>query len=126
MNDCLEHIAFPEKTLCALIPKLCDGGVFLISVPNVRQFYNLWHVVVDADWKYQQSGILDRTHLRFYTMRSLRRFLVDELGFELEYLRGITPIVSRGQRLLSLVTFGKMADTRYTQIAAIARPTRGR
>ncbi len=46
------------------------------SVPNVRYFKNLFDLLVLRDWDYKDSGVLDRTHLRYFTLKSLRRSLV--------------------------------------------------
>ncbi len=119
-TDSLEHMADPAVVLKALAPALAPGGVFVISVPNVRYLYNLWHVVVEKDWRYEPAGILDRTHLRFFTEKSLRRFLSEELGFELLKLEGINRLLSWKFDVLNALSLGYFRDTRCTQFVAVA------
>jgi 2-polyprenyl-3-methyl-5-hydroxy-6-metoxy-1,4-benzoquinol methylase len=121
-TDSLEHMQDPSVVLKNLKSKLAPQGVFVISVPNVRYLYNLWHVVVEKDWRYEPAGILDRTHLRFFTEKSLRRFLTEELGFELLRLEGINRLPSWKFDVLNAVTLGFLRDTRCTQYVAVVRP----
>src|SRR5262245_15122354 len=74
-NDVLEHMANPEAVLRALLEKLEPGGLLFASVPNVRFLPVLVDLLVKKDWRYRDAGVLDRTHLRFYTEKSLRRMI---------------------------------------------------
>ena len=58
------------------------------SVPNVRFWGNMINLLIRRDWKYEDSGVLDKTHLRFFTRKSLRR-LLESAGYRMELLRGI-------------------------------------
>ena len=53
------------------------------------------------DWKYEESGVLDKTHLRFFTVKSFRR-LMKSAGFHLSLLRGIE---SRRMKILKVIFF---------------------
>jgi 2-polyprenyl-3-methyl-5-hydroxy-6-metoxy-1,4-benzoquinol methylase len=68
--DVLEHLRNPASTLLALRRTLAAGGEVLISVPNVA---HLWMRVslLAGRFEYAERGILDRTHLRFFTRRTL-------------------------------------------------------
>lgn len=87
-NDVIEHIADTEALMRLLRNKLADDGCLSGSIPNVRQSENLYKLLVDKDWKYQSSGILDRTHVRFFTKKSIKTLFSDH-GFALEMLGGI-------------------------------------
>ena len=87
-NDVIEHVSDPESFLVSLRDKLATGGTFIGSIPNVRFWGNLLNLLVRRDWKYEDSGVLDKTHLRFFTVRSFRR-LMKSAGFHLSLLRGI-------------------------------------
>ncbi len=93
-------------------------------MPNVRYFFNVVDLVVHGRWDYVDEGILDRTHLRFFTRSSLRRLLETE-GFDVQTMQGINPTRSLKFRLANLVTLGRAADLRWLQYAVVARP-RGR
>jgi hypothetical protein len=105
-----------------LRPKLAKDGHLVASVPNVRHFPHLWRLIVAGEWEYTDEGILDRTHLRFYTRRSMRR-LFETAGYRLLSQEGITPTRSWKFRLVNLITFGRLSDARYLQFACIAVPT---
>ena len=69
--DVLEHLVDPGVVLDAIKPKLSDDGVLVISLPNVRH----WSVVgplLEGRFTYEDAGILDRTHLRFFTRASIQ------------------------------------------------------
>ena len=87
-NDVIEHVADPEAFLVSLKDKLVPNGVLVGSIPNVRFWGNLINLLVRRDWKYEESGVLDRTHLRFFTAKSFRR-LMHDTGYELERMSGI-------------------------------------
>ena len=77
--DLLEHLAEPQAALAQARRLLAPGGVVVASLPNVRH----WSVVkqiLAGDFRYEPAGILDRTHLRFFTRASALR-LFAENGF---------------------------------------------
>ena len=67
--DVLEHLISPEQALIQLGKLLRPGGFFVISLPNVAFVLNRLHLMF-GNWEYREYGILDRTHLRFYTIHS--------------------------------------------------------
>lgn len=80
LADVLEHIAHPVAFLRALAssPRLKDA-YWVISVPNYAVWYNRLSTLFGR-FEYTWSGLRDRTHLRFYTRRSVQR-LLRECGF---------------------------------------------
>lgn len=87
-NDVIEHMAKPEQFLESIKAKLSDGGVIIGSIPNVRHLRILGQILLYKDWHYTDWGILDRTHLRFFTMKSFRRMVV-QAGYEIVTLKGL-------------------------------------
>ena len=75
--DVLEHLSRPERVLAACRELLTPAGRVLISVPNAG-YCGLVAELLQGEFRYREEGLLDRTHLRFFTRRSLRRFLRDE------------------------------------------------
>jgi hypothetical protein len=67
--DVLEHMPDPEKQLKRLVSLQSSGTMFLISVPNIA---NLWIrlSLLMGNFNYTERGILDKTHLRFFTWRT--------------------------------------------------------
>jgi 2-polyprenyl-3-methyl-5-hydroxy-6-metoxy-1,4-benzoquinol methylase len=73
-GDVLEHLVDPLRTIQGLNRWLAPGGRVVISVPNVAHLLIRLSLLVGR-FDYFDRGILDRTHLRFFTDRSLRRLL---------------------------------------------------
>ena len=90
--DVLEHLPDPAPVLARYRALLAPGGRLLISLPNVAA----WTVrlsLLCGRFEYAESGILDRTHLRFFTRGSARR-MIEEAGYTVER-RGLTPHLVR-------------------------------
>ena len=76
--DVLEHLAWPVGVLKKYLALLKPNGSVIVSLPNV----GLWSVRLQhllGSFEYEETGVLDRTHLRFFTRRSALRML-DEAG----------------------------------------------
>ena len=80
-GDVLEHLVDPWSVLRKLRPLVSPGGTLIVSLPNVRHWWVLRDLVLHGEWKYRQDGVLDETHLRFFTRRSSLRML-EETGFK--------------------------------------------
>lgn len=119
LNDVLEHVAQPERLLAAVVPLLAAGGRLVASIPNVRYFFNVVNLVWHGRWDYTDEGILDRTHLRFFTRSSIIR-LFQENGFSLRTMQGINPTGSLKFKLANLGSLGRYRDMRYLQFAVVA------
>jgi 2-polyprenyl-3-methyl-5-hydroxy-6-metoxy-1,4-benzoquinol methylase len=84
-GDVLEHLSDPTAVLRALDQFLAPGGAVIVSVPNVAHLWVRLSLLVGR-FDYADRGILDRTHLRFFTRRTLLELLrsaglrVDELA----------------------------------------------
>ena len=89
-NDFIEHIACPEDFFSKINKCLTKDAVLVASLPNVRYWSNFEKFFFLKDWKYKDKGILDRTHLRFFTKRSMKRS-TREWGFKMEKIKGINP-----------------------------------
>lgn len=79
--DVLEHLVNPQKLLIFLKKKLKKDGKMLISIPNIA-FWNMRLDLLRGRFEYQDSGLLDKTHLRFYTYDSFIR-LVKGVGLKI-------------------------------------------
>ncbi|MFQ5450144.1 MAG: glycosyltransferase [Nitrospinaceae bacterium] len=70
--DVLEHLVDPLSVLKKVKKLLKPGGTVVASIPNV-QYFGLIHHLVEGNWTYQKEGILDNTHLRFFTFREIEK-----------------------------------------------------
>jgi len=73
-GDILEHLVDPLGVLAGLNRFLVPGGVVVVSIPNVAHLWIRLSLLAGR-FEYADRGILDRTHLRFFTERSLRALL---------------------------------------------------
>jgi 2-polyprenyl-3-methyl-5-hydroxy-6-metoxy-1,4-benzoquinol methylase len=124
-NDVLEHMVDPESMLRTLRTKLAKGGTLISSVPNVRHFWNVYDLVVRGRWDYSDEGILDRTHLRFYTFATMRE-MFERCGYEVVHAEGINPTGSLKFRLFHALTLGRLSEMRFLQFVWVlsAAPAR--
>lgn len=79
LGDVLEHLRDPWRQLERLAALLKPGGMAIVSVPNVRNWRVVFSLAFKGRWEYAPLGILDRTHLRFFT-RSTVQELVQGAG----------------------------------------------
>jgi 2-polyprenyl-3-methyl-5-hydroxy-6-metoxy-1,4-benzoquinol methylase len=91
-SDVLEHLQDPELILGSYLPFLKDSGVLIMSVPNVAA-WNIRLRLLFGIFDYSDSGILDRTHLRFFTFKTARNMLRD-VGLRVTR-RDLTPYLMR-------------------------------
>ena len=87
-NDILEHLVDPAAALSAAARLLKSEGCVVLSVPNLRFYRVLKQILVEHDFRYEAWGVMDSTHLRFFTEKSMRR-LLSETGFAVDVLSGI-------------------------------------
>lgn len=89
--DVLEHMRDPWAVIRRLVRFLAPGGTVVASIPNVRCLSVLEPLAGGGRWDYQEEGILDRTHLRFFTKSTfisllaqvgVRRGTIQLLGWE--------------------------------------------
>jgi 2-polyprenyl-3-methyl-5-hydroxy-6-metoxy-1,4-benzoquinol methylase len=86
LADVLEHLRNPQHALRLVRESLNPGGKVFISVPNIANI-TIRLGLMFGIFEYRERGILDETHLRFYTMRSIRRE-VERAGFRIIALSG--------------------------------------
>ena len=80
--DVLEHLVNPLAALNKVNKVLKEGGTIIMSIPNV-QFYGVVHQLIEGNWTYQTEGILDETHLRFFTLKEIEK-LVENAGLYIQ------------------------------------------
>jgi SAM-dependent methyltransferase len=120
-NDVLEHLVDPWVSLRYLLEFIRPGGAVVVSIPNVRFSEVVKDLVFRKRWEYKDEGVLDRTHLRFFTESSVRS-MISSAGLQLVRLNGINPIEYAWRlRLLNYAFLGALNDMRYPQYGCLAR-----
>lgn len=98
-NDVIEHMPDDASFLISIRRKLVPNGIMMGSIPNMRHWPTLNALIKDQEWEYQDSGVLDRTHLRFYTIKSFPR-LLERCGFSVQRFEGINQTMSKRKWIL--------------------------
>ena len=101
LADVLEHLIDPWKILKNLCHYLKIGGTVLISIPNIQHWRNIRNLV-SGNWDYQDAGMLDRTHLRFFTKKSIVE-LVEKADLNIDQFKCIA---GPETLILDKLTFG--------------------
>ena len=120
-NDVLEHLVDPWSVLARLRHFVKPDGWLVASIPNVRHHKVVRRLLWPGEWRYEDKGVLDRTHLRFFT-RASARALVEGAGFAIEREEGIHrsdfPLWLKAINAVMGETFD---DMRYLQFVIVAR-----
>jgi SAM-dependent methyltransferase len=124
-NDVLEHMVDPFTVLSKLKRCISERGVVVSSIPNIRYYPTFRDLLIHKNWEYEEFGILDSTHLRFFTVRSIRNMYA-RLGYEVLRHEGISPMPVRPwkYRLINTILRGQLNDMQYLQFVTVARPIR--
>ena len=102
-GDVLEHLADPWTMVRRLADLLKPGGVFIASVPNIRNHRALAPLLLHGDFRYDRAGILDRTHLRFFCRRNAEELLT-QAGLRVEAVEENMGAYGLRHRLLDTLT----------------------
>ena len=120
-NDVIEHMADDVGFLNAIRRKMQPGGYLMGSVPNMRNLPILQALVFRKEWEYQDEGVLDRTHLRFYTNKSLGGLLA-RAGFDVTKFGGINRHVGAANWIARcLLKTPWLEDAQWVQFAFLAK-----
>ena len=103
-SDSLEHMLDPKAVLERVRDLMAENGHLLISMPNIRNFRVTIPLVFSDQWDYQDEGLLDRTHLRFFTCTSICK-LIEQCGYKVEQVRFDLPLSSK-VGVLNMLTVG--------------------
>jgi len=123
--DVLEHLVDPWKAVDRLVRDFLDaGGTIIVSVPNVRHHSVLLPLALGGRWDYASQGLLDRTHLRFFTRDSALQLLEHPM---LRAARCLRPGFDRGSakslfNAVSLGLFREFLAFHYV-VAAVKLPS---
>lgn len=113
-NDFIEHIYSPELFFEKIKKCLTNDAILICSLPNVRYWKHFNRYLFLKDWKYKKSGILDHTHLRFFTKKSMKR-AIKAWGFEIQLIKGIRPSKSPFFYIFNILTLFLIRDMRFLQ-----------
>lgn len=119
-NDVLEHLSNPNKILTMIKSKLSPNGQIISSIPNVRYHKVFQQYIFKKDWKYEGAGVMDFTHLRFFTSKSIIN-MYEEAGYDIISHKGINKTKSLMPYLYNILLLFTARDMFYVQYATIAK-----
>lgn len=103
LGNVLEHMKEPSKILIKLKKYLSDSGFLIYSVPNIVN----WHsrmTIFFGKFEYAESGVFDKTHLRFYNLNSAKK-LAEDAGYKITWL-DVTPSIYFYKEKLNFLWYG--------------------
>jgi 2-polyprenyl-3-methyl-5-hydroxy-6-metoxy-1,4-benzoquinol methylase len=84
--DVIEHLADPWQTLRKLSPVLTSHGFIIASIPNVKYWPVMLNLIFHDQWRYVESGVLDMTHLRFFTKTTIIE-MFQNTGYSIDMIK---------------------------------------
>jgi len=106
-GDVLEHLIDPWKLLIKHAGLLKEGGSVIARIPNIAHYRTI-KMLFRKDWHYEDRGILDNTHLRFFAVKSIKE-MFKNTGFEIIKIKHIIS-ASRVKKVLNVLLFGALLD----------------
>ena len=135
--DVLEHLVNPWKALEQVRTCIAPGGRLIASIPNIRNLQVIADLLINGRFSYEERGLLDITHLRFFAFENIRT-LFEDTGYVLHSFNAIvTPRLSPlyhehvnkgvvtlriGRLVLSDVTQRELTELCTEQFVVRARP----
>lgn len=105
--DVLEHLIDPWGTVTVLSDMLSKDGVIVASIPNMRHYHLWFPLLFCGKFELKDNGLLDRTHLRWFTKSSMIE-LFDTGSLEVDLIK--RKIYGWKARLLNVITLGVFRD----------------
>ena len=120
-NDVLEHLVDPWQALNRFSLILKPGGYIVASVPNIRYFKVIKKLLLKKERRYVNKGLLDKTHLRFFT-KSTIALMFEYCQYHVLKIEGINKERFRVDfALLNGLFLNSLSDMRYMQFACVAQ-----
>ena len=116
-GDVLEHLRDPWSLVNRLAGCLSPGGQVVASLPNVRFYGVSFPLLFAGRWTYTEEGMLDRTHLRFFTRRTAQE-LLSGAGLT---IRKVSSTYGPKRRIFNLLTLGIFRNLLARQHLVYAR-----
>jgi 2-polyprenyl-3-methyl-5-hydroxy-6-metoxy-1,4-benzoquinol methylase len=118
--DVLEHLVDPWSVMGEIEKVLKPGSYIIASIPNMRTAKVLFELVLRGKFEYEDQGIMDRTHLRWFTRKSALRLLQSE---KLNIIRVMPSPLAKGSKSfwVNKCTFGIFREFFTEQYLVLAQ-----
>lgn len=119
-GDVLEHLTNPFYVVQKLKPHLSDKGVIIASIPNIREWTTMRKIFFSGDFRYEDIGILDRTHLRFFCKKNIEE-LFSKNDMKILQLTSNLNYTGYKRKILNVLTFNIFEEFLTTQYYIVAQ-----
>lgn len=117
-GDVLEHLLDPATALRALRARIEPEGTLIISIPNIRHWSVLVPLLAHDRFTYEEAGLLDRTHVHFFTLTEMI-LMLQETGWNAESVASVVhPMPPEADPLLTLASILGAGDDARTRLEA--------
>lgn len=120
LSEVLEHLVDPWTTLRNLRPYLKPGALVFASSPNVSH-YRVIKMLILGEWSLADRGVMDRTHLRWFTPNTYRNLFVS-CGYAVDSVQELVPLGLLA-RVVNALTLGRFKHLFIRQISLKAHRT---
>jgi len=110
-GDVLEHLVDPWTTLAKLHSRLESGGKFICSIPNICTLSFIAGLLLTRRFEYKDSGVMDRTHLRFFARKDIK-IMFEDAGFTDIRISALKPAKNAVKRFGRFI-FGDLVLKRF-------------
>ena len=122
VGDVFEHLTDPWKVVKDLSRFLKKDGLFIASVPNIREVSTFFKIFILRDFRYDpQGGILDKTHLRFFCKKNIKDLLTTSELNPVSITSTFKAVKNSKRKWLNRFTLGLFKDMLTTQYVVIAK-----
>ena len=122
MGDVLEHLYDPWGVVSKVRHYIKDGGYIIASLPNIRNWRIMKNLILKGEWEYTDAGLLDNTHLRFFTKKSIIKLFEDNGFGEIEIVPAFkTKSKKNKSNLINVLTLGLFEEFLTGQYIVKAR-----
>lgn len=112
--DILEHLQYPQTVIKKALKQLKKEGIILISLPNIANWAIRFQLLF-GNFTRTETGILDKTHLHFYTLRAAKK-MIRQAGLEIKYIDVNPNFAMVGARYILRIMGGEPKITYYESI----------
>jgi len=116
-GDILEHLRDPWVMIGRIHGWLKKGGTLISSIPNIRYWRILRDLIFKGKWEYVEAGIMDSTHLRFFTRTSFLKILKEQ-NYQIKFDK--ISVHGKKQNLFNSMTWCIFEEFLGSQIIVIA------
>jgi len=110
LADVLEHLLDAKKSMKTLLPYLKRNGSIYISLPNFRYANALYKVAVKGSFEYEEYGIFDKTHLRFFCKKDMIQLIESIPELKIDKIESNLKHDTCKRSTLNKITFGAFEE----------------